>query len=290
MTTLAPGGSPQQAVRAHLGRQYRGVLDEPAIDRHLETYVGLRAAEQLLAEVRSRCPQARELLDVGSGYGSFVLAARQRGLAAVGVEPAGFEREYARARLASTRPDDDPEAVYRDGSGLSLPFADGDFEVVTLWNVLEHVPDTPALLSEAVRVLRPGGRLFLLAPNYAALRREAHYHVPWPPGLPRRLAGPYLRLLGRDPAFFERHVFPCTNPGVLRALARLPVTCRDPREDKLSDPAAINSAATRRAVRALGRLGLVRPARRLLRLLFLNPLRRSLYVEAVKAAAPGGGR
>jgi ubiquinone/menaquinone biosynthesis C-methylase UbiE len=45
----------------------------------------------------------------------------------------------------------------------SLPFADATFDGATCGYVIEHVPDTRAGLAEIARVLRPGGRLLLLA-------------------------------------------------------------------------------------------------------------------------------
>ena len=47
----------------------------------------------------------------------------------------------------------------------ALPFAVGSFDVVAFSSVLHHVPDFPAALREAVRVLRPGGRAFAFDPN-----------------------------------------------------------------------------------------------------------------------------
>lgn len=59
-----------------------------------------------------------------------------------------------------------------------LPIADGSVDVVTLFDVVEHVPDHAAALREAVRVLRPGGHLVLTTPSelwrfpyYRAYRR-----------------------------------------------------------------------------------------------------------------------
>ncbi len=116
------------------------------------------------------------------------------------------------------RPRDDAERVFVHGDARRLPFEAESFDAVTLWNVVEHVPNYRGLLADAARLLRRGGRLFAIAPNYAAFRREAHYHVPWPPLLPRRAASSYLSMLGRDPGFYESSIHPCTNLGVRRAL------------------------------------------------------------------------
>src|SRR3954447_23890386 len=146
-------------VMTHVRAQCSGVFTEEAIERHVDEHVGLDLARTQVQWIVSPFPGgARDVLDVGSGFGSFVLAARDAGLNAIGVEPAEFEVRYARERLAQARPGDDAERVYRPGSGLTLPFASGSFDVATLWNVVEHVADSRRLLDEAMRVLRPGGR------------------------------------------------------------------------------------------------------------------------------------
>jgi SAM-dependent methyltransferase len=52
-------------------------------------------------------------------------------------------------------------------SGFALPFADASFPCVVCSQVIEHVPKESPILSELVRVLKPGGRLVLGTPDYA---------------------------------------------------------------------------------------------------------------------------
>ena len=66
------------------------------------------------------------------------------------------------------------------GSGYELPFADASFDLVALFDTLEHIPDDRRALREVLRVLRPGGTVFVSAPAYQWLwsqnDRIAHHH------------------------------------------------------------------------------------------------------------------
>ncbi len=55
------------------------------------------------------------------------------------------------------------------GQAGNLPFAEGSFDTVVCFQVLEHVPEPWTIIEEAARVLRPGGCLLLTAPQ--------HFHV-----------------------------------------------------------------------------------------------------------------
>ncbi|WP_424627551.1 class I SAM-dependent methyltransferase [Bradyrhizobium sp. SYSU BS000235] len=208
------------ALLAYLRSLYTGVFPEDSIKAHIDDYVGLTFADQVLPTVAGAVPAGGRVLDIGCGFGGFVLAARVLGLDAYGIEIAPFEVEFARQRLSRAQPQDDAKVVYRQGDALALVAEEGTFDAITLWNVLEHIGDGDALLTLAARLLKPGGVIFIICPNYAAFRDEAHYQVPWYPLFPRYLASGYLRRQGRDPSYFETSIFYRTNWGVMRALRR----------------------------------------------------------------------
>lgn len=52
------------------------------------------------------------------------------------------------------------------GSGYELPFGDDSFDLVCLFDTLEHIPDDVQALREVFRVLRPGGHVFVSVPAY----------------------------------------------------------------------------------------------------------------------------
>ena len=124
----------------------------------------------LLAEVRA----GERVLDLGCGAGRFVAALRDAGADPVGVELADAALERARRNV--------PGADLRPMTG-TLPLEDASVDLVWCSEVLEHVPDTAGLLSEARRVLKTGGRLLVTTPSHelprrtliALLRWEGHF-------------------------------------------------------------------------------------------------------------------
>jgi len=88
-----------------------------------------------------------------------------------------------------------------DSVGESLPFPDASFDIVYSANVLEHTQDPERVLSEALRILRPGGLLHMEMPNFLSYF-EGHYMVVQPPILWKPLLAWWVKLIfRRDPAF-----------------------------------------------------------------------------------------
>lgn len=210
----------EDALVDYLTRLYRGVFTADAIRTHLDNHVGYGFADYAVAVTAPHLAPGSRVLDLGSGFGSYVVRAREAGLDAMGIELAAFEVEFARRRLQRLRPDDDAGAVFRTGDATRLGFGEGSFDAITLWNVLEHIENASTMLESVDRLLKPGGQVFIVCPNYDATRNEAHYQVPWNADLARdkRKAAVYLRSLGRDPAYYETSVFCRTNHEVIGIL------------------------------------------------------------------------
>lgn len=126
------------------------------------------------------------LVDLGCGWADFLLLAHDRGW-----QVAGGELDEPVARTV------------RDRTGLDIRAGDittvevfdrGAYDVVTLWGVIEHVPEPRHLLASAARLLRPGGLLILETPNAGALFRDvalATHHL-----TSARFSSPLQQVLG----------------------------------------------------------------------------------------------
>ena len=121
-----------------------------------------------LARVGKRVTSAGTLLDVGCGDGLFARVAKDAGwrVDAIEFSPEGARR--AAARLGR------PVAVGDLAASAHLP---GPFEVITLWHVLEHLPEPRPMLEAARRRLAPGGLLVVAVPNLDNLPMRAAYRV-----------------------------------------------------------------------------------------------------------------
>ena len=116
-----------------------------------------------------------KLLDVGAGTGLFLSTAKEY----------GFE-------VSGTEISSDACKISRDSYGIELfkgelaeaNFPGNTFDIVTIWHVLEHLPDPGKIMKEIYRVLKPGGMLVIALPNrknylmrflYPMVRRKKYY-------------------------------------------------------------------------------------------------------------------
>ena len=134
----------------------------------------------VLLRLSRLCPDAGRVLDVGCGFGLFLDQARASGWEPYGIDVSALAVDYARTELHLNE-------VVR-GDLLEAGFPKGHFQAVTLWNVLEHVPDPVRTMREVHRILAPGGIAVVRVPNmvvHEVLR------------LARPLLAPVLARLGR---------------------------------------------------------------------------------------------
>lgn len=137
------------------------------------TYVSqLQARERTFAasldEISRAAGGTGRLLDIGTAAGAFVAAARARGWQAEGCEPNKWLAEWGARHYGIT---------IRQGSVFDQDYQDGSFDVVTLWDVIEHTLNPREMLDRCFRLLKPGGVLVVNYPDIGswiarALRRR----------------------------------------------------------------------------------------------------------------------
>jgi SAM-dependent methyltransferase len=117
-----------------------------------------RALYQVIVDLTVAAPIGH-LLDVGCGRGAILKLLASRANRVVGVDIDANARQIARAELMLAGI---PNCSLRKGDMYRLPFADQEFNTIIIDDVLAGARDPVRALQEARRLLRPGGRLFVL--------------------------------------------------------------------------------------------------------------------------------
>jgi 2-polyprenyl-3-methyl-5-hydroxy-6-metoxy-1,4-benzoquinol methylase len=109
--------------------------------------------------------QTGKLMDVGCSYGFFLDEARRYGWHVMGLEPDSDQAAWARQHLGLP--------VVKDMESRELE--PHSFDVLTLWDVIEHIEDPHSFLKRCHALIRPGGVLLLKTPNAEGLLQRG----PW---------------------------------------------------------------------------------------------------------------
>ncbi|MBI4280778.1 class I SAM-dependent methyltransferase [Candidatus Uhrbacteria bacterium] len=139
------------------------------------------------------------VLEIGSGHGLFLALVKQAGWHGVGVELNQRAADVSRERF---------DLEVRQGTIESVELAPLSFEVITLWDIFEHVNDPRGLLSLAHDLLVPAGLLILETPNLSSLLDKTV------------MALARIGITGPARTFYGLHHLTLWNPKTIRCILR----------------------------------------------------------------------
>lgn len=201
-------------------------------------FLGRRAILRRVLADRLPPGPGRRILDVGCGTGGMLSELARHG------DVEGADADPEAVRFCRERGFGGTRLLESD----TLPWEPETFDLVTAFDVLEHLDDDRAMVDEVLRVLRPGGAFFLTVPAYAALwgpqDEISHHRRRYRAGQVRALlAGTGLRL--ERLSYFNTLLFP---PIAAVRLARRPFrTTGDEAADSdftMNKPGRVNDLLT----------------------------------------------
>jgi len=128
-------------------------------------FIKKTAIQQKLKLVLAQQKNKGILLDIGCGTGDFLAAVKSSGWQVKGYEP------NEKARKIALQKDVELTDSTED-------LKDNSVDVITMWHVLEHVPDVKAQITELKRLVKPGGTIIIAVPNYKSFDAH-HYQNHW---------------------------------------------------------------------------------------------------------------
>jgi SAM-dependent methyltransferase len=178
----------------------------------------LRQRQDLVRKILPVRGQGR-LLDFGCGSGSFLLRMRQQGWTVTGLDMAEVVVERLRAQFG----------VHALTGSLPHPALDeASFDVITMWQALEHSHEPLDILQAAHKLLAPGGKLLVTVPNIDSLAFR-WFGLAWNGlDLPRHLVHfnpATLRQILQRAGYRSVRISPVRRSGWLRDSARLATGC-----------------------------------------------------------------
>lgn len=180
----AKGGSVNPAEVLRQSR-YREQFIELTLD-HRENGSARELLDQewrYIGPLLAHVPPGAPVLDLACGSGPQSLAWAERGFRVTGID---FDHDLVvagRRRVAEAAPDA-PVPAWTCGDATRLPYAAGSFDAVFCNSLLEHVPAWESVLSEAARVLRPGGVFVIYTTNRTCPMQQEVNHFPFYSWLP----------------------------------------------------------------------------------------------------------
>jgi 2-polyprenyl-3-methyl-5-hydroxy-6-metoxy-1,4-benzoquinol methylase len=162
--------SPQPSLE-NLGKYYESVdyISHTDSKRSLFEkayhFVKTIALKNKLNLINSLQPNKGSILDIGAGTGDFLSVAKENGWHTIGVEPSEKAKAIAKKKGVSF-------------VGATSELDSHSFDVISMWHVLEHVPNLENQIKELKRLLKPNGTLIIAVPNFKSFDAK-HYGKFW---------------------------------------------------------------------------------------------------------------
>lgn len=147
-----------------------------------------------LADCDIKQPENKKIIEIGFRNGLFLNECHKIGMKVAGIE---INKQYYE--------DTKSEFPYMDlvlYDGGTIPVPDESFDFVVSFQVLEHVKSIEHIFSECERILKLGGIMYHVCPNYGSFY-EGHYKIIWFPFMNKTLGRLYLKLLRKYTPDYE---------------------------------------------------------------------------------------
>lgn len=128
-------------------------------------FIKRKAIRDKVSLITKLQPQKGNLLDIGAGTGDFLQEAKNQNWNCTGIEPSDKAKGIAIQKGVSFA--ESLEALENHS-----------FDVITMWHVLEHVPNLEKQIQELKRLLKPTGTILIAVPNYKSFDAQ-HYGKFW---------------------------------------------------------------------------------------------------------------
>ncbi|WP_010516340.1 class I SAM-dependent methyltransferase [Croceivirga radicis] len=157
---------PSDLNRYYLSEDYISHTDgADSIFEKLYQFVKRFTLKRKVAMLNKYIGDEGKLLDYGAGTGDFLSVAKSKGFVVSGVEPSAKARGLAKQKGVDLQ----------DNLNNLKP---GSFDCITLWHVLEHVPDLEDTIDKLVSLLKNQGVLIIAVPNFKSWDAK-HYKTYW---------------------------------------------------------------------------------------------------------------
>jgi len=145
------------------------IEDDPSVFSRLDRKIALN---KRCKQINKRVDKPGKILDIGCATGIFLDGMKKLGWEVAGIEPNEKAADYARKRF---------NIDVFTGYLHEVNLRDESFDVITLWDVLEHVPDPNEFINNVYKLLKPGGLIIASLPNANAWERYLfrEYWVGW---------------------------------------------------------------------------------------------------------------